>query len=58
MNEKPIEKKEQEELVMEKKVYMPPALTMYGKLTQLTAGGSLEKNEPSPQAPDYPIKKP
>ena len=40
MDEKPIER-EQEHPVVEKKVYTPPALTVYGKLTELTAGGSL-----------------
>ena len=39
MDEKPIEK-EGEQTVVEKKVYTPPELTLYGKLIELTAGGS------------------
>ena len=39
MEEKLIETK-QEGPTLEKKVYTPPALTVYGKLTDLTAGGS------------------
>ena len=39
MEEKSIEKKP-DQPVAEKKVYTPPALTVYGKLTELTAGGT------------------
>lgn len=39
MDEKPIEK-EHEEPIVEKKVYTPPELTVYGKLTELTGGGT------------------
>ena len=38
MEEKLIEKKQDQTVV--KKVYTPPTLTVYGKLTELTAGGS------------------
>jgi hypothetical protein len=38
MDEKPIENKEREDPVVEKKVYSPPTVTVYGKLTELTAG--------------------
>lgn len=38
MEEKVIEKKQDQEIVM-KKTYTPPALTVYGKLTDLTGGG-------------------
>ena len=47
MDEKQIEKKEQEETVVEKKAYTPPALTVYGKLTELTAGGTQGHGEPT-----------
>ena len=39
MDEKLI-KEEQDQPVVKKKVYTPPALTVYGKLTELTAGGT------------------
>lgn len=39
MEEKLIETKE-EQPTEEKKVYTPPTLIRYGKLTELTAGGS------------------
>ena len=39
MDEKLIEVKE-EQPTEAKKVYTPPTLTLYGKLTELTAGGS------------------
>lgn len=47
MDEKTIEKKEQEEPVVEKKPYTPPTLTVYGKLIQLTGGGpsGLKENQ-------------
>jgi hypothetical protein len=48
MDEKPIENKEQEQPVAEKKVYTPPTLTVYGKLTELTAGGSERHQETAP----------
>jgi hypothetical protein len=44
MEEKAIEEK-QEQPVGERKVYTPPTLTVYGKLTELTAGGSLGQPE-------------
>jgi hypothetical protein len=39
MDEKPIEK-EQEQPNVEKKVYSSPTLTVYGKVTELTGGGT------------------
>ena len=39
MEDKLIESK-QEEVNVEKKEYTPPTLTVYGKLTELTAGGT------------------
>jgi hypothetical protein len=39
--------KDQEQPAVEKKVYIPPTLTKYGKLTELTAGGSGKKSEGS-----------
>jgi hypothetical protein len=33
--------------VENKKIYTPPVLTTYGKLTDLTAGGSAGNNEPT-----------
>lgn len=39
MDEKPIEK-EAKQQILQKKAYTPPALTVYGKLTELTAGGT------------------
>jgi hypothetical protein len=47
MDEKPIEKKEVQPVV-EKKAYKPPALTTYGKLTELTASGTGAKSENNP----------
>ena len=47
MNEKLIESKE-EQLVELKKVYTPPSVTLYGKLTDLTAGGSKNMPESTP----------
>lgn len=46
MEEKPIEK-EKDQAVVKKKVYSPPTLTAYGKLTELTAGGTQGKKESS-----------
>jgi hypothetical protein len=51
MEDKLIEAKE-EQPVAEKKAYTPPALTAYGKLTELTAGSngtSIETTGPSKQ---------
>jgi hypothetical protein len=39
MEEKSI-KREQDQTIVKKKVYTPPTLTVYGKLTELTAGGT------------------
>jgi len=44
MKDKSIEPK-QEEAKVEKKEYTPPTLTVYGKLTELTAGGSSTAQE-------------
>jgi hypothetical protein len=43
MKEKTIEKR-QDQPAAEKKVYTPPTLTIYGKLTELTAAGSKSGN--------------
>ena len=57
MEEKLIEK-EGDEAIAKKKVYTPPTLTVYGKLTELTAGGTgtmLEPQNPGdPQPPPKP----
>lgn len=45
---------EQEEPTVEKKVYTPPAVTVYGNLTELTAGGSGVQGEPNPGQPNQP----
>lgn len=37
--------KEQEQPVAEKRTYSPPSLTVYGKLSELTAGGLSGKKE-------------
>ena len=47
MEEKLIEK-EQDQPVVKKKVYTPPTLTLYGKLAELTAGGSKNAPEDNP----------
>ena len=47
MDEKKIKKK-QKQPTEEKKVYTPPTLTVYGKLTELTAGSGGTKNENFP----------
>jgi hypothetical protein len=44
MEEKSIETKEAQP-VSEKKPYTPPTLAVYGKLTELTAGGSANAHE-------------
>jgi hypothetical protein len=46
MDEKLI-KEEQELQVKNKKAYTPPALTTYGKLNELTAGGTGTQTESS-----------
>lgn len=45
MEEKKIEKKQAQPTV-KKRVYTPPMLTVYGKLTELTAGGTNTTGEP------------
>ena len=47
MDEKLIEK-EGDQPVVKKKVYTPPTLTVYGRLTELTAGGSQPDTENNP----------
>ena len=47
MDENKIEQ-EQEQPVENKKAYTSPTLTMYGKLTELTAGGSIGNSENNP----------
>jgi hypothetical protein len=47
MEEKLIEK-EGDQPVVKKKAYTPPTLTVYGKLTELTAGGSTGSLENNP----------
>jgi hypothetical protein len=49
MEQNLVEKK-QVQLPVAKKVYTPPTLIVYGKLTELTAGGSGTKNENFPVA--------
>jgi hypothetical protein len=44
MEEKKIETNEKQP-VIEKKVYTPPTLTVYGKLTELTAAGTTGSTE-------------
>lgn len=44
MEEKLIEK-EQDQPIVKKKEYTPPTLTVYGKLTELTAGGTGQAKE-------------
>jgi hypothetical protein len=46
MDENKIEQ-EQEQSIEPKKAYTPPVLTTYGKLTELTAGGSVGNPETS-----------
>jgi hypothetical protein len=58
MDEKQIEPKE-EQLVEGKKPYTPPTLTVYGQLTELTAGGTPDINEPtSSNASGYAQRRP
>lgn len=47
MEEKLIEKKQDQPIVI-KKVYTPPLLTIYGKLTELTAAGVGSTTEQKP----------
>ena len=47
MDGKLIETKQDQEIV-EKRLYTPPKLVAYGKLTELTAGGSGTKQEFNP----------
>jgi hypothetical protein len=47
MDEKSIEK-EQEKPAEKTRVYTPPALTRYGKLTELTASGTAGEKETNP----------
>ena len=47
MEENLIEK-EQDQTIVKKKVYTPPTLTVYGKLTELTAGGTGMDTEDTP----------
>ena len=47
MEEKLIEQ-EQDQPVVKKKIYTPPTLTVYGKLTELTAGGTGTDTEDTP----------
>lgn len=46
MEEKQIKKKHNRKF-MNKRVYTPPALTLYGKLTELTEGGTASPTEVS-----------
>jgi hypothetical protein len=46
MEEKAIKKKQDQKSV-KKKVYTPPSLTVYGKLSELTAGGTQKGGEAS-----------
>jgi hypothetical protein len=47
MEEKLIENKAEQPAEV-KKAYTPPTLTVYGKLTELTAGGTATRNENQP----------
>lgn len=46
MEEKVSEQKTDQKSV-KKKIYTPPMLTVYGKFTELTAGGTMGSNEGS-----------
>lgn len=49
MEEKPVViQKEQKEPVRAGRVYAPPELTVYGKLADLTAGGTKSNGEGTP----------
>ena len=45
MNDKLKDNEQQEQPVVGKKAYTPPALILYGKLTELTTGGMGSKVE-------------
>jgi hypothetical protein len=52
MDEKKIEQ-EQEQPIVEKRAYTPPTLSIYGKLTELTASGTgMEMENMSQMTPD------
>ena len=55
MDEKSIQEEQDQPAV--KKVYIPPTLTKYGNLAELTAGGSGDSAEPNPQNPGQPPHK-
>jgi hypothetical protein len=55
MEEKTIEK-QQEHQVIEKKVYASPTLMVYGKLSDLTAGGSKASGESTTPPTDNDYK--
>jgi hypothetical protein len=57
MEEKLIEK-EGDQPVVKKKVYTPPTLTVYGKLTELTAAGTGSAVEDSDEKPGMPHANP
>jgi hypothetical protein len=46
--------KNQEQPVVDKKTYMPPTLTVYGKLTELTAAGTGSTTENSDETQGMP----
>lgn len=50
MEEKKI-KKQQKKVLVKKRAYTPPMLTLYGKLTELTASGTGTVNEASKKLP-------
>ena len=43
--EKKLIEKEGDQQILKKKDYTPPTLTVYGKLTELTAGGTANQME-------------
>lgn len=47
--DKKLKKAKDKKPVVKKKTYMPPRLTIFGKLIELTAGGSTGKNESTGQ---------
>lgn len=49
--EKNLIEKKQDQPVVKKKVYTPPTLTVYGKLSELTAGGNKSKGEGTSGSP-------
>lgn len=48
--DKKLKKAKDKKLTVKKKFYTPPTLTVYGKLTELTAGGSgiAQESHPDP----------